>query len=45
MICHNLLGIVWVVVNFGNIDAYEKVKMWSMLAIGTDFDGMYYNIA
>jgi hypothetical protein len=36
----NLLGIVKAVVNADKVPAGEKVKVWNMLAIGTDFDGM-----
>jgi hypothetical protein len=39
-IIDNLLGIVRVVVNSGNVAAHDKVKIWNNLAIGTDFDGM-----
>jgi len=36
----NILGIVSVVVNSDQVPATDKVKIWNMLAIGTDFDGM-----
>ena len=36
----NILGIVQAVVNSDDVPAGEKVKIWNMLAIGTDFDGM-----
>ena len=39
MIDH-ILGIVKVVADTDSIPAAEKVKIWNMLAIGTDFDGM-----
>ena len=37
---NNLLGIVKVIVNSGMVTDAEKVKIWNMLSIGTDFDGM-----
>jgi len=37
---NNILGIVKAVVNSGLIPDPDKVKIWEMLAIGTDFDGM-----
>lgn len=37
---NNLLGIVKAVVYSPDIQDPEKVKIWDMLAIGTDFDGM-----
>ncbi len=37
---NNLLAIVKVVVNSGQVAAGEKVKIWNMLSLGTDFDGM-----
>jgi hypothetical protein len=36
----NILGIVKVVINSDQVPATDKVKIWNMLAIGTDFDGM-----
>jgi hypothetical protein len=36
----NILGIVKAVVNSDLVQDAEKVKIWNMLAIGTDFDGM-----
>ncbi|NQT76925.1 MAG: hypothetical protein HQ565_04365 [Bacteroidetes bacterium] len=36
----NILGIVKVVVNSDLVQDAEKVSIWNMLAIGTDFDGM-----
>ncbi len=37
---NNILGIVKVVVNSGQVPDPKKVRIWDMLAIGTDFDGM-----
>ncbi len=37
---NNILGIVNVVVNSGQLAEPAKVRIWDMLAIGTDFDGM-----
>lgn len=37
---NNILGIVRVVAHDPTIQASEKVKIWNMLALGTDFDGM-----
>ena len=36
----NILGIVGVVVRSDQVPQPEKAKIWNMLAIGTDFDGM-----
>ncbi|HSG68639.1 MAG TPA: hypothetical protein VK994_08030, partial [Bacteroidales bacterium] len=36
----HILGIVKVVVDDDSIAQEEKVKIWNMLSIGTDFDGM-----
>ncbi len=36
----NTLGIVKAVVNSNLVAEEDKVKIWNMLAIGTDFDGM-----
>ena len=36
----NILGIVGAVVNSDQVEETEKAKIWNMLAIGTDFDGM-----
>lgn len=39
-ILNNILGIVKAVVNSTKVSANQKVKIWNMLALGTDFDGM-----
>lgn len=36
----NILSIVKAVINSDEVDEADKVKIWNMLAIGTDFDGM-----
>jgi hypothetical protein len=36
----NILGIVKIIVNSARVQDDDKVKIWNMLAIGTDFDGM-----
>jgi hypothetical protein len=37
---NNILGIVRAVVSSDEVEDAEKLKIWNMLAIGTDFDGM-----
>jgi len=39
-ILNNILGIVKAVVNSGQVDLASKVRVWDMISIGTDFDGM-----
>jgi hypothetical protein len=36
----NVLAIVKVVVNSNDVAVEDKVKIWNMISIGTDFDGM-----
>lgn len=37
---NNILGIVKAVVYSGQVDVTAKVRIWDMIAMGTDFDGM-----
>jgi len=37
---NNILGIVKAVVNSGQIEESARVRIWDMISIGTDFDGM-----
>lgn len=39
-ILNNVLGIVKAVVRSPDVHALEKVKIWNMISLGTDFDGM-----
>jgi microsomal dipeptidase-like Zn-dependent dipeptidase len=37
---NNILGIVKAVLYSGQVDTTAKVRIWDMISIGTDFDGM-----